>query len=70
VTHDPREHQGKLAGGVFPFNAAVARAVPKKDVHNNPDALRSVMTECDNLRKSGCWNDKNVQEWDGVAKAA
>jgi len=30
VTHDPQEHRDKLAEDVFPFNAVVARAVPKR----------------------------------------
>ena len=70
TTQTAEEHRDKLEDGVFPFNAAVARTVPKKEVQSNPAALMAVVTEWDKLRKGGCWDEENVQEWDDVAKAA
>ena len=64
ISQDPQEHRPKIDAGVFPFNAAVARTVPKKEVQSNPEALKAVITEWDQLRKAGCWDESDVREWD------
>ena len=70
TTQDPQEHRQNIDVGVFPFNAAVARTVTKKEVQSNPEALKAVIIEWEKLRKAGCWDESDVREWDDVAEAA
>ena len=70
TTNDPQEHRQKIDVGIFPFNAAVARTVTKKEVQSNPEALKAVIIEWEKLRKAGCWDESDVRVWDDVAEAA
>jgi hypothetical protein len=54
----------------FPFNAAVARPVSKKEVRENPKADAAVLKEWTALRKAGCWDETKVREWSDVANEA
>ena len=44
--------------------------MPKKDLYSSPEAQADVTAEWDKLRKSGCWDETKVREWDAVAQEA
>ena len=61
-------HRDKITNEDQFFNAAIARTVPKKELYSASEAQAAVTAEWDKLRKSGCWDESKVREWDAVAK--
>lgn len=54
ITHDVQEHGEKLQDSTFPFNAAVARTVNKRELGGNPEARAAVQLEWDKIRSTKC----------------
>ena len=52
------------------FNAAVARLVTKKQLHNTPAAMQALQKEAEQLQARNTWDLTSVREWSEVAKEA
>jgi hypothetical protein len=74
VACSPAAHRDKIDDeeviNPFPFNAAVARPVSKRELGSNPAARAAAQTEWDKLRKAGCWDETMFREWSEVAQEA
>ena len=59
-------HREKIRKFDPPFYSCVARPVKKAEVSRTPAAQAALDKEWAKLRKAGCWDEKNVREWDDV----
>ena len=60
----------KRKAALFPFPAAVARPVSRREVAENPSAIAAVNKEWGQLEVKGVWNRSTVREWSDVCREA
>ena len=63
-------HREKVRPIDIPFSALVARPVKRDEIKRTPAAQEALRKEWAKLRKAGCWDEKNVREWDDVMREA
>jgi len=65
-----KAHREKVMKHDIPFSALVARPVKRDEIKRTPAAQAALQKEWSKLRKAGCWDEKNVREWDDVMREA
>ena len=55
---------------IFPWDAAVARPVSRKEISQQPKAQEAQQKEWNRLRQRGVWDESKILEWDKVAAKA
>ena len=70
-TSAPPEHAHNPTCTPWPlFNAAAARPVTKKELHNTPAAMQTLLKGAARLQARDTWDITSVSEWSDVAQEA